>query len=103
MKDTIKKLLDFCEYYHCDLQIRYYDKREVCMLGINSDEEEVFNICLWYRENNPIRIFYFELNSINEKWRGGQFTKEDILLLLSLNDLSNEQLGIEPQNIKVEE
>ena len=60
-------------------------KYSVFLYGIQKDE----------------RKFYIEINSIHEKWRGGHFTKEDILLLLSLDELSDEELGIKPREFEV--
>lgn len=98
MKDKIKKLKELCEYYNLDLQIRYYGDRQVCFSGICENDDEVFMVSIWYSNNE--RRFYIELNSQLEQYRGGSFRKEEILLLLSLDDLTDDELGIKPQGVE---
>ena len=102
MNTKIKELQTLCVFYHLDLTVKYYDSHEVCFKGVNDDEQEVFNVCVWY-PNNRSRKYYIELDSTNEKWRGGQFTKEDMLLLLSIDDLDDKELNIEPSKVSVNE
>jgi hypothetical protein len=90
----IKELQKICEFYHIDLVVQYYGDHEVCFKGMTDDEKEVFNVAVWYPPKNEKRRFYIELNSENEEWAGGQFLKEDILLFLSIDDLSDEELNI---------
>lgn len=101
MKDKIKKLIEFCEYYNLDLQIRHYGDRQVCFSGICENDDEIFMVSIWYRENE--RLFYINLNSQLEQYRNnGNFSKEEILLLLSLDDLTDDELGIKPQGVRDE-
>lgn len=95
MTEKIKELQTLCDLYHLNLKVIYYGS-STNFIGFNDDEEEVFNVCVWYRNDNE-REFYVELNSQYEQWRGGSFTKENILLLLSIDDLSDEQLSITPK------
>lgn len=95
MKDKVNELQTLCEYYHVDLRVQYYDDHEVCFKGINDKDEEVFNVCVWYPKNRD-RKYYIEVNSQYEEWTGGQFTKEDMILLLSIDDLSDDELNIKP-------
>jgi hypothetical protein len=94
MNAKIKELQTLCDFYHLDLRVQYYEDHEVCFKGINDPEQEVFNITVWYPKKKEKRIFCIELNSCYEQWRGGQFTKEDMLLFLSIDDLSDEELNI---------
>jgi len=96
MTDKIKELQKMCEKYHVDLRVQYYDDHEVCFKGINDDDNEIFNVCVWYPPKRE-RVLLFELESSKETWTGGQFYKEDILLLLSIDDLTDEELNIKPQ------
>lgn len=97
MKDKIKELQKMCEKYNINLRIQYYGDRQVCFIGMNEGEDEVFNVCVWYPPEREKKI-YFELNSDKVTWTGGQFSKEDILLLLSIDDLTDEELNIKPQS-----
>lgn len=97
MINKIKELQKMCEKYHVNLRIQYYDDREVCFIGINDNDDEIFSVCAWYPPERE-RVFLFELNSSNETWTGGQFSKEDILLLVSIDDLTDEELNIKPQS-----
>ena len=92
MRDKIKELQALCDFYHLNLVVKYYGS-STNFIGINDDEEEVFNICVWYRDDKK-RVFYIMIDSEHEKWTGGQFKKEDILLFLSIDDLSLEELNI---------
>ena len=94
MTSKIKELQTLCEFYHLDLRVQYYEDHEVCFKGINDSEQEVFNVAVWYRSKKEKRIFYIELNSCYEQWTGGQFAKETILLLLSIDNLTDEELNI---------
>lgn len=96
MKETLKKIQEFCERRNCDLVIRHYGYREVCFMGINDTEEEIFTVAIWYPPNQN-RQFYIEIDSQKEQWTGGQFSKDEILLLLSLDDFNDDDLGIKPQ------
>ena len=96
MQDKIKKLIELCKYYNLDLQIRYYGDRQVCFSGIYENDDEIFMVSIWYCKNK--RMFYINLNSQLEQYRNnGNFSKEEILLLLSLDDLTDDELGIKPQ------
>ena len=95
MNEKIKELQVLCEFYHLDLNVKYYRNKEVCFVFLNENEDEVFNVVVWYPPKEIKRIFYIEINSQFEEWRGGHFTKEDMLLLLSIDDLSDKELGIE--------
>lgn len=99
MNKKINELKKLCELYRLDLIIRYYDDRQIVFTGVNEQEDEVFSVSIWYPKDE--RKFYIEINSIHEEWRGGHFTKEDILLLLSLDELSDEELGIKPREFEV--
>lgn len=95
MINKIKELQKMCEYYDLDFQIRYYGDRQVCFSGIR-DDDEIFMVSIWHNQNG--REFYINLNSQLEQYRNnGNFSKEEILLLLSLDDLTDEELGIKPQ------
>ena len=99
MKDKIKKLIELCEYYNLDLQIRYYGDRQVCFSGICENDDEIFMVSIHYHKNE--RLFYINLNSQLEQYRNnGSFSKEEILLLLSLDDLTDDELGIKPQGVE---
>lgn len=96
MKDKIKKLQKLCEVYRLDLQIRYYSDRQVCFSGIYENDDEIFMVSIWYCQHE--RRFYINLNSRLEQYRNnGNFSKEEILLLLSLDDLTDDELGIKSQ------
>ena len=97
----IKELNGLCGKLHLDLVVKYYDEREVCFKGMNDSEKEIFNVCVWYPKKTD-RTFYIEINSDYEEWRGGHFTKEEMLLLLSIDNLNDEELGIKKQG-EVEE
>ena len=94
MTSKIKELQTLCGFLHLDLRVQYYDDHEVCFKGMNDSEQEVFNVAVWYPSKKEKRIFYIELNSCYEQWTGGQFAKETILLLLSIDDLTDEELNI---------
>lgn len=98
MKDKIKKLKELCEYYNLDLQIRYYGDRQICFSGIYENDDEIFMVSIHYYKNE--RLFYINLNSQLEQYRGGNFRKEEILLLLSLDDLTDDELLIKPQGVE---
>jgi hypothetical protein len=97
LTDKRKELIELCNSYHVDLIIRYYGNREICFQGITEDEKELFNVCLFYSKNHNNRLVKYEINTEHETWFGYSITKEDMLLLLSLDDLSDEELGIKPQ------
>jgi len=95
----IKKLIELCDYYRLDLQIRYYGDRQVCFSGISENDDEIFMVSIWYLNNE--RRFYIQLNSQLEQYKNnGSFSKEEILLLLSLDDLTDDELGIKPQGVE---
>jgi hypothetical protein len=94
MNSKIKALKEMCSERNLYLVFKYYGDREVCFIGSDENDDDVFNVVLWYPPKENKRIFYIEINSQFEKWRGGQFTKEDLLLLMSIDDLSDEELGI---------
>ena len=99
MQDKIKKLIELCEYYNLDLQIRYYDDSQICFSGIYENDDEIFMASIWYCKNK--RMFYIKLNSQLEQYRNnGKFSKEEILFLLSLDDLTDDELGINPQGVE---
>ena len=108
-QEKINKLREFCNSLHCDLHIRYYDKYEIAFTCITEDDEEVFTIVLFYPEpttsqlermnENQLKEYlkrrmHIRIYSDNESWKGGTFEKENIELLLSLDDLTDEELGI---------
>lgn len=95
MNEKIKQLQVLCEFYNLDLVIKYFRKEEVVFTFLNLNDQEVFNVVVWYPPKDNKRIFYIEINSQFEEWRGGHFTKEDMLLLLSIDDLTDKELGIE--------
>jgi len=94
MNSKIKALKEMCSERNLNLVVKYYDTREVCFIGLY-DDDEVFNVAVWYPPKDGKRIFYIEINS--------QFTKDEILLLLSIDDLSDEELNIKPQEEKKDE
>ena len=101
MKEKIKKLIELCEFYNLDLQIRYYGDGQVCFSGIYENDDEIFMVSIHYCKNK--RLFYIKLNSQLEIYRNnGSFRKEEILLLLSLDDLTDDELGIKPQEVEIE-
>ena len=95
MNSKIKALKEMCSERNLNLVVKYYDNREVCFIGLNEDDDEEFDVAVWHRKKE--RNFHIEINSQYEKWKGGQFTKDEILLLLSIDDLSDEELNIKPQ------
>lgn len=95
MSNKISELKKMCDLYHLDLMVKYYGN-STNFIGFNDNDEEVFNVCVWYR-NAKDRTLYVEINSKYEHWRGGQFKKEDILLLLSVENASDEELCIKPR------
>ena len=97
MNSKIKALKEMCSERNLNFVVKYYDTREVCFIGFNEGDDEVFNVSVWYPPKENKRIFYIEINSVYEEWRGGQFTKEELLLLMSIDELSDEELGIEPR------
>lgn len=97
MTNKIKELQKMCEKYHVDLRVQYYNNHEVCFKGINDNDDEIFTVCVWYPPERK-RILLFDLFSDKETWTGGQFSKEEILLLLSIDDLTDEELNIKPQS-----
>ena len=101
MQDKIKKLIELCKYYNLDLQIRYYGDRQICFSGIYENDDEIFTVSIWYVMNE--RIFRIKLNSQLEQYRNnGNFSKEEILLLLSLDDLTDDELGIKTKELENE-
>lgn len=97
MIKKIKEMQKMCEKYNVNLRVQYYGDRQVCFIGMNEDEDEVFSVSVWYPPERERKI-YFEFNSDKERWTGGHFSKEDILLLLSIDDLTDKELGIKPQS-----
>jgi hypothetical protein len=91
MNEKINELMKLCDYYHLDLIVKFYGG-STNFIGINDDDQEIFNVCVWQQKDR--RTFYLELNSDKEQWTGGQFRKEDILLFLSFDELTNEELNI---------
>lgn len=101
LQKKIKELKTFCETYRLNLNIKWYDTRQICISGIREDDEEVFNISIWYRGNE--RLFYLNLDSAKENYKNnGCFSKEEVLLLLSLDDLTDEELEIKKQIKEIE-
>ena len=101
MNSKIQALKEMCSERNLNLVVKYYDNREVCFIGLNEVDDEVFNVSVWYTPKENKRIFYIEINSQFEEWRGGQFTKEELLLLISIDDLSDEELNIKPRSNEV--
>jgi len=99
MNEKIKELQELCSSLHLDLTVKYYGNYEICFKGINDNDDEIFNVAVWYPDNRS-RRFYIEIDSAHEQWRGGQFSKDEILLLLSVDDLTDEELGIKPRTTK---
>ena len=99
LQDKIKELQVFCDKCRLDLNIKYYSGKEVCFKGINDKDDEVFNVSIWYPKKSE-RKFYIELNSQLEEYRGGMFEKEEILLLLSIDDLTDDELGVSPEYLE---
>ena len=96
MKNKIKEVQKLCDYYNLNLRIQYYGDRQVCFLGVREDEEEVFCISIWYPRNE--RKMDLRIYSDKEDYRNfGAFGKEEILLMLSLDELTDDELGIKPQ------
>ncbi len=94
MKEKIKELQTLCEKLHIDLRVQYYDHHEICFKGMTEQEKEVFNVAVWYSPKSQTRRFCIEINSDYEEWRGGQFTKDELALLMSVDDLSDDELHI---------
>ena len=108
-QEKINKLREFCNSLHCDLYIRYYDKNEITFTCMTENDEEVFTIVFLYPEPTTYQLetmsknqlkeylkrrMYIRIYSDNESWRGGTFEKENIELLLSLDDLTDEELSV---------
>lgn len=108
-QEKINKLREFCNSLHCDLYIRYYDNCEIAFTCMTEDDEEVFTIVLFYPQPTEFQLekmdektrktylkrrMHIRIYSDNESWKGGTFEKENIELLLSLDDLTDEELGI---------
>lgn len=101
MKSKVKELKKLCDYYNLNLRIQYYGDRQVCFLGMDADDddEEIFCISIWY--NRKERRFYLRLDSEKETYRNnGAFSKEEILLMLSFDDFSDDELGIKPYDFE---
>lgn len=108
-QEKINKLREFCNSLHCDLHIRYYDNCEISFTCITEDDEEVFTVVIFYPEPTTSQLeimdetqlkeyskrrMHIRIYSDNESWKGGTFEKENIELLLSLDDLTDEELSI---------
>lgn len=93
----IKELQEMCDFYNIDLMIRYYGNRQVCFIGVNENEDEVFNVCSRFIKDK--KTFYYEINTKNETWKQYHLNKEDITLLLSIDELTEEELSIKNPNI----
>ena len=96
MINKIKELQKLCGVYNLDLRIHYYGDRQVCFLGVREDEEEVFCISFFYPRNE--RKMTLSIYSDKDEYKNwGSFSKEEILLMLSLDELTDEELGIKPR------
>ena len=99
MVQNLKALLTLCNDYKCNLNIKFYGDREVAFAGHSDDADaEVFNVVIYYAKNSKIknRQFYIEVDSSKETYYGGCFPREFYLTLLSLDDLTDDELGLKP-------
>ena len=113
--ELIKSLKEFCYSMNCDLVIQHYSKYDVCFKAVPSDNENnelPFAISIYYpqhrkysKDENGNRVTIdtidttrnatFDICSCYDEYSGGQFTRKQIELLLSLDDLTDEELCIE--------
>ena len=99
MIKNLKSLVTLCKKYHCNLNIKFYGEHEVAFAGYSDySDAEVFNVVISYAKNSKIknRRFYIEVDSSKETYYGGCFPKEFYLTLLSLDDLTDDELGLKP-------
>lgn len=109
----IKDLGKFCESMQCSLCITYHSDYEVCFKAVSEySEGNPFAISIGYfchsfrdPETRIISKTYthprqttFDICSCYDEYSGGQFTRENIELLLSLDDLTDEELGLSTPN-----
>lgn len=115
--ELIKELDKFCDSMQCDLTIKHYSRYEVCFKAVPTDADSEyadnpFTVSIGYRrkrtynkDENGNRIVVdtvdtkrtatFDICSNNDEYSGGQFTRKQIELLLSLDDLTDEELCID--------
>lgn len=107
----IRRLTGFCNKINADLVIRYYGTHEVCFKAMTEDDTEIFSVIVGYpiftSSKKVTKItkeelsFYttrraiFDINSGKDEYTGGQFRRDDMELLLSIDDLNDEELGLE--------
>ena len=115
--ELIKELDNFCDSMNCDLTIKHYSKYEVSYEAVPTDSkseysDNPFTISIGYRRKRTYskdengnrtvvdtvdtkRTATFDICSCYDEYRGGQFTRKQIELLLALDDLTDEELCIE--------
>ena len=115
-QETINKLIIMCNSMNCDLVVKYNSKHEICFKCVddNESQENIFTVCIYYpiltakakehwdKEKEKFystRLVTFDINSSYDDYSGGQFSRENIELLVSLDDLTDEELGIEKPNL----
>lgn len=107
--ELISKLQTFCEGMNCYLIIKYYSSYEVCFKAVDDEDSpnNPFSISVGY-PSRTVRVSetgfryiqysprraVFDICSCYDDYAGGQFTRKDIELLLSIDDLTDEELGI---------
>lgn len=90
LQNKIKELQQMCFYYNLILLIKYMNDHEVCFVGLDDDDIEVFNVCIHIKNNK--KLIDFEINTKFESYRSYSFRLSDILLLTSLYELSTDDL-----------
>ena len=105
----IKELGKFCESMQCSLNITYHSDYSVCFKAVSEyTEGNPFAISIYYPDKasrNPDtktlthtytlpRRATFDICSCHDEYSGGQFTRENIELLLSIDNLTDEELGL---------
>ena len=110
-QEITNKLISLCHNANCDLVVKYNSHHEIVFKCVdeNESQENVFRVIIYYptlstkaKENwneekekfYSTRLATFEINSCYDDYSGGQFSRKDIELLLSLDDLTDEELGI---------
>lgn len=105
----ISKLQTFCDSMNCKLVIIHYSAFEVCFKAVDSEDSpnNPFSISIGYPSRSVKdsetgyryteygeRRVIFDICSCHDDYSGGQFTRADIELLLSIDDMSDEELGL---------